>query len=446
MPRSEPVFATDPYLRQRQAQSILCLPLITQSKLIGVLYLENNLAPRVFTPARISVLRLVASQAAIALENTRLYRDLASAKPRSAAWSTPISSASSSGTLDGQILEANDAFLRIVGYDRAGSPRRAPALDGSDATGMAGHPSPMVDARTEDDRECPTLRKGILPERRQPCARAGGRDELEEARNQGVAFVLDLTERKRAEQEHERLRKLELDLAHMNRVGMMGELTASLAHEISQPIAAARNNARAAMHFLDRSPPDLGEVREALGCIVDDAVRAGEIIERIRDHIRKAPPRKDRLDLNEAIKEVIVLVRSAIIKSRVSVQPRLTEGLPPVQVDRVQVQQVVMNLILNAIEAMRPVDDGTRELVISTEQSQLDGVLVAVRDSGPGIGPEHRERVFEAFYTTKSSGIGLGLSICRSIIDAHEGRIWVEANEPRGTVFQFTLPAWTSNS
>ena len=235
-------------------------------------------------------------------------------------------------------------------------------------------------------------------------------------------------------------------LAHMNRIGIMGELTASLVHEISQPIGAARNNARAAMRFLDRSPPDLGEVSEALGCVVGDADRAREIIERLRDHIRKAPPRKDRFDLNEAIKEVIVLVRSAIIKNGVSVQPRLTEGVPPVKADRVQVQQVVMNLILNAIEAMRPVDDGARELVISAEQSRVDGVLVAVRDSGPGLGPEHRERVFEAFYTTQSSGMGLGLSICRSIIDAHEGRIWVEANEPRGTVFQFTLPAATRNS
>src|ERR1700692_3031186 len=200
------------------------------------------------------------------------------------------------------------------------------------------------------------------------------------------------------------------------------------------------------MRFLDRSPPDLGEVSEALGCVVGDADRAREIIERLRDHIRKAPPRKDRFDLNEAIKEVIVLVQSSIIKNGVSVQPRLTEGVPPVKADRVQVQQVVMNLILNAIEAMRPVDDGARELVISTEQSQVDGALVAVRDSGPGIDPQHRERVFEAFYTTKSSGMGLGLAICRSIIDAHEGRIWVEANEPRGTVFQFTLPAATRDS
>ena len=171
-----------------------------------------------------------------------------------------------------------------------------------------------------------------------------------------------------------------------------------------------------------------------------DADRAGDIIDRIRDHIKKAPPRKDRFDLNEAINEVIVLARSAITKNGVSVQTRLAEGLSPVQGDRVQLQQVVLNLILNAVEAMSSVEEGPRELLISTEQSQTGGVLVAVRDSGPGIDPEHLERVFDAFYTTKSSGVGMGLSICRSIIDAHGGRLWADANEPRGAVFQFTLP------
>ncbi len=168
--------------------------------------------------------------------------------------------------------------------------------------------------------------------------------------------------------------------------------------------------------------------------------RAGDIIDRIRDHIKKAPPRKHRLDLNEAINEVIVLARSAIVNNGVSVQTRLTEGLAPVEGDRVQLQQVILNLILNAAEAMSAVDEGARELLISTGRSRTNGVLIAVRDSGPGIDPDHIERVFDAFYTTKSSGVGMGLSICRSIIDAHGGRLWADANEPRGAVFQFTLP------
>jgi hypothetical protein len=255
-----------------------------------------------------------------------------------------------------------------------------------------------------------------------------------------VGTVIDVTERRRAEQERARLRQVEADLAHMNRLSMMGELVASLAHEITQPIATARNNARAALNFLDRQPPDLGEVREALGCVVGDADRAGVIIDRIRDHIKKAPPRKHRFDLNEAINEVIGLAQSAIAVNEVSVQTRLSDGLAPVEGDRVQLQQVILNLVLNAAEAMTAVHKGARDLLISSEQNRTNGVLVTVRDSGPGIDPERIERVFDAFYTTKPSGMGMGLSICRSIIDAHGGRLWADANERKGAAFQFSLP------
>jgi signal transduction histidine kinase len=179
---------------------------------------------------------------------------------------------------------------------------------------------------------------------------------------------------------------------------------------------------------------------------VSDADRAGQIIDRVRDQIKKAPPRKDHFDLNEAIDEVIGLARGAIAKNRVSVQTRFTEGLLAVLGDRVQVQQVVMNLILNAVEAMSAVDEGVRELLLGTEQSETYGILVAVRDSGPGIDPERREHVFDAFYTTKSSGVGMGLSICRSIIGIHGGRLWVEENKPHGAVFRFTLPIAEGNS
>ena len=250
----------------------------------------------------------------------------------------------------------------------------------------------------------------------------------------------DVTALVRAQEAHERLRRLESNLAHMNRLTMMGELAASLVHEISQPIATARNNARAAVRFFDRNPPDLGEVREALECIVSDADRAGDIIGRIRDHIKKAPPRKGCFDLNKAIDEVVALAESEITTNGVSVQARLAEGLVPVQGDRVQLQQVVLNLILNAVEAMSTVESGPRELLISTEQTQSGGTLVSVRNSGPGIDPDHVDRVFEAFYTTKSSGVGMGLSICRSIIDAHGGRLWADMNASRGAVFCFNLP------
>jgi hypothetical protein len=250
-------------------------------------------------------------------------------------------------------------------------------------------------------------------------------------------LLTDIEDRTRA---LARLDQMQLDFAHMNRVSVMGELVASLSHEITQPIASARIYARAAQNFLGMQPPDLGEVREALAGIVGNAGRAGDIIDRIRDQIRKAPPRRERFDLNAAIDEVIILGRTAIIKNRVWVQTRLSEGLFPVHGDRVQLQQVVLNLLLNAVEAMGSVEAAPRELLISTRQDHT-GVLVAVHDSGPGIDPEHLERVFNSFYTTKTSGTGMGLLICRSIIDAHGGRLWAEPNEPRGAIFQFTLPA-----
>jgi len=226
----------------------------------------------------------------------------------------------------------------------------------------------------------------------------------------------------------------------------MGELAASLAHEILHPIATARNNARAGMRYMDLHPPNLDKVRELLSRVVRDADRAKAIVDRMRDHIKKAPPRKEPVDVNEAINEVIGMVQRAIAKNRVAVRTRLAEGLIPVQGDRVQLQQVVVNLILNAVEAMSTVENGARELSISTEQCETGGIKVAVSDSGPGIDPQHLQRVFEPFYTTKASGVGMGLSICRSIIDGHGGRLWAEANEQHGTVFRFTLPATQDDS
>jgi PAS domain S-box-containing protein len=255
----------------------------------------------------------------------------------------------------------------------------------------------------------------------------------------------DVTAIVRGQRAEASLQTVQAELAHVSRVMTLGQLTASIAHEVNQPIGSARNNARAALNFLDRSPPDLGEVREALGCIVADADRAGGIIERIRDQIKKVPPRSDRFDLNRAIEEVIGLAQSMITENGVSVHRRLASGMAAVHGDRVQLQQVVLNLILNAVEAMSSVEADERELLITTDQSEANGTLVAVRDSGPGIDPKHLELVFEAFYSTKS-GMGMGLSICRSIIAAHGGRLWAAAAEPRGAVFQFTLPSAEAKS
>jgi signal transduction histidine kinase len=250
-----------------------------------------------------------------------------------------------------------------------------------------------------------------------------------------ATIVLESTRRER------QYREMQSDLAHANRVATMGQLTASIAHEIKQPIATARNNARAALNFLDKSPPDVGEVREALACIVDDTDRAGDVVDRIGSLIKKAAPRKEVVDLNAAILEVTAIIHSEALKSGVTVGTQLAGELPRIQGDRVQLQQVMLNLIVNAIQSMSGVEDGNRELNISTASIEPEGVCVAVRDTGHGLRPESLLRLFEPFYTTKPDGMGMGLSICRSIIEAHGGRLWATRWEPRGALFQFTIPA-----
>jgi len=271
-----------------------------------------------------------------------------------------------------------------------------------------------------------------------------GRAMFEGSENGGVGFVLDLTELKRAEAEaresERRYREVQMELAHANRVATMGQLSASIAHEVNQPIGAAITYADAALRWLGANPPNLEEVREALGLVLESGVRAGEVIDRIRALAKKAPPRKDSLEINEVILEVIGLTSREMERNGISAQTQLAESLPAIQGDRVQLQQVIVNLLMNAIEAMSGMSEGLRELLISTANS-APGVLVSVRDSGPGLTPESVERLFESFYTTKPGGLGMGLSICRSMIEAHGGRLWASANEPRGAVFQFTLAA-----
>jgi signal transduction histidine kinase len=260
--------------------------------------------------------------------------------------------------------------------------------------------------------------------------RDGRSDEIGAMATAVQVFKESIIERQRAQAE----------LAHVNRVATMGQLAASIAHEVNQPIGATVTNAQAALRWLGARTPDLDEVRQALDQIVKDGKRASDVVSRIRALVKKAPERKDRFDFNEAIFEVIALTRSEVLRHGVSLQTHFATGLPRVQGDRTQVQQVILNLILNAVEAMSGSREGERELLIRTRTDDSDAVLVAVRDSGPGLDPTNMDRIFEAFYTTKPEGMGMGLSICRSIIDAHGGRLWAAANIPRGAVFQFTLP------
>ncbi|MGO4764942.1 AAA family ATPase [Cupriavidus sp. 2KB_3] len=441
---AEPSFSADPYIRRHRARSVLCLPLTNQTKLIGALYLENNLTARVFSPARIAVLKLLASQAAISLENARLYRDVAEREAKIGR----LVDANIIGIVvwrgEGTILDANEAFLCMVGYER----------------------EELVSGRVGwDDLTPPELRQ-INHHAQAEVERTGHAQPFEKAyvrkdgsrvpvivglatfgagRKEGVAFVLDLTERKQAEarlhQGEQRYREIQAELAHANRVATMGQLAASIAHEVSQPIAATVTNAQAALRWLGAQPPNLDEVGLALSRIVKDANRAGDVLGRIRQLIKKAPPRKERVDINQAIGEVVALTRGEADKGRATVQAALADGLPGIEGDRVELQQVLLNLIMNALEAMVGIDDGVRQLHIRTAQAEAGTVLVTVTDTGPGFAPHDADRVFAPFYTTKATGLGMGLSICRSIIEAHGGRLWASPNQPRGAVVQFTVPA-----
>jgi C4-dicarboxylate-specific signal transduction histidine kinase len=251
-----------------------------------------------------------------------------------------------------------------------------------------------------------------------------------------ATIALESTRRER------QYREMQMALAHANRVATMGELTASITHEVNQPITAAITYALAARRFLKAEPPNFHEVDDALSLIIKEGDRAGEVVERVRALIKKVPARKDAVAIDDAILEVIALTRAEAANNSVSVRTQFAEGLPRVQGDRVQLQQVMLNLTVNAIQAMRGVGEGARELQISIEAVPSEGaVRVGVRDTGPGLSPESLPRLFEPFYTTKPEGMGMGLSICRSIIEAHGGRLWATGCEPRGALFQFTIPA-----
>ena len=255
--------------------------------------------------------------------------------------------------------------------------------------------------------------------------------------NRPVLLIVceDISEARRTA---EALREVQTELAHANRVASLGQLTASIAHEINQPITAALSSGSAALRWLDQGDPEAA--RRSIERAIRDVTRVADVISGVRTLVRKAAPRTESFDMNEAIREVMVITHGEAAKHGISVESQLAEGLPPIEGVRVRVQQVILNLVMNAIEAMSGVGEGPRELLIKSEKPGPDSVLVAVQDSGPGLDPATADRAFEAFYTTKPEGLGIGLSICRSIVEAHGGTLAVSANVQRGAIFQVRLP------
>ena len=581
-------FPADSYIRQHHARSILCLPLINQAKFIGVLYLENNLASHVFTPTRIAVLKLLASQAAISLENTRLYRDLEERETKI----RRLVDANIMGifiwNLQGKILQTNEAFLHMLEYSRedllsglvhwrdltpaewqdrderavaelkatgAAQPfqkecfrkdgSRVPVLfgaamfEGSGNEGVAfvldlseqkraeealraseerwsvlaenssagialiapngrfiaanlalqemlGYTESELQGRTvtdishEEDRASTEARIADVYAGRRRVYRLEKRylrkngnvmwadvsSVLVPASGSVSAFfsviIVDITKRKQAEEKlHQKeisLREAQTELAHVSRVTTMGELAASIAHEVNQPLAGILTNANASLRWLLRDSPNITEACEAIRRIIRDGSRAGDVITRIRALFKKASAAREPVDINQIIQEVLILTQSELQKERISLRTQFANDLPVVLGDKIQLQQVILNLVLNGIEAMSGVADGARELSVSSQKvtkilreagkemvpdnalTDSASLLIAVRDSGPGLDATELQQVFAPFYTTKSQGMGMGLAISRSIVEAHQGHLWATANVPQGAIFQFTLP------
>jgi signal transduction histidine kinase/GAF domain-containing protein len=452
-------FAGDQYFSQHRVRSILCLPLTHEARLTGQLYLENNLAPRVFTPNRIAVLKLVASQAAISLENARLHTELINENRvrkdaeenlrQSEAFLIQAQQISQTGSWywnvkTGEVRWSAEHF-RLFAYDPATTqpsyavfvkpihPEDRPSIEQTIATAVAEKGQFQLEYRI------------VLPDGTIKHLLSIGHPGMTEAGDlEYIGTLMDITERKRAEaeaRESERsYRELQTELAHANRVATMGQLSASIAHEINQPIAGVITNANAGLRWLGARRPNLEEARQAFGRTMRDGNRAREVIDRVRALARKAPPRFDRLDINEAIREVIALAQAEMRRNRIQLQSRLGDGLPHIAGDRVQLQQVTTNLIVNAVEAMSDVSEGPRELTIVSGAGSSNDVFVEVQDTGPGLDPANLDRLFQSFHTTKPDGMGMGLAISRSIVEAHGGWLSAAPNQPHGAVFRFTLP------
>jgi PAS domain S-box-containing protein len=439
-------FADDAYVRDHHARSVLCLPLLKQSRLLGILYLENSLAARVFTPARLAVLKLLASEAAISMENTRLYADLQERESRVRRLVDSNIIGIFIWNVDGRIIEANEAFLHIIGH----------AHDDLTSGRMRWKELTPVDWLESDELGLSDLhRSGIAqPYEKEFFRKDGTRVSVlmgaavyDKTQNEGVAFVVDLSDRKHAEEaaraSERRYHESQLELAHANRIAAIAQLAASTAHEINQPLSGIITNASTCLRMLDARPPNLAGARETARRTIRDGNRASDVIARLRALFSKKPLTLEPLDLNEAAREVIALSASELERNQVVVQSELAADLPSVTGDRVQLQQVILNLLRNASEAMDGIDDRSRHVLIKTARGEHDHVRLSVHDVGVGLEQHGVDELFEPFYTTKSDGMGIGLSVSRSIIESHHGRLWATPNDGPGITLSFSIPRAT---
>jgi len=444
-------FSADGQPRQKSARSVLCLPLVKQTKLVGALYLENNLAPRVFTSAKLAVLEVLASQAAISLENVRLYDELRMENSerrraeedlrRSEAYLSEAQRLSHTGTCawipsSGKVYWTEETFS-IFEYDPAITPTMELARRRLHPDDIAAFQQ-VIERASKDGRDYAHQYRLMMPDERvkhvQVVARAFRNDAGDV---EFVCSVMDVTAIRLAELELHRTRA---DLAHVMRVTSLGELTASIAHEVNQPLGAVMFNAEACQSWLDGDPPNMNEAHSALERIIRDSTRAGEVIRRIRLLAKKTDTKMAPLDLNELLSESLTFTQHELQSSRVALRVEQASALPVICADKVQLQQVILNLVVNAIEAMQPIKDRPRELLIRTQQDDARQARVTVTDCGIGFSAESADRLFSTFFTTKPNGMGMGLSICRSIIELHGGRIWAAPNAPHGASIHFTLP------
>jgi PAS domain S-box-containing protein len=457
------LFSQDDYLRQRCPRSVLCLPLVKRVNLVGILYLENNLAPRVFTAKRLAMLEMLASQATISLDHARVYAELTqensdrrkaeeALRGSEERWRKLFENSSTGValvTLDGRFIAANLALQKMLGYTEE-ELQRLTSLEVTHEEDRASTEAILAESVEGQRRDYRIEKRYRRKDGTVIWADLGA--TLVPATGNTPAFfaavVVDITERKRAEEElHQKevsLLEAQTQLAHISRVTTMGELAASIAHEVNQPLGAITNNVNACLRVLAAGSENLQEVEGALSDIVKGVDRVNCIIVRMRALAKKVPPEMARLHLEDVVADVLTLIHHELTRRHVAVRTEVPKDLPPILGDRIQLQQVLLNLLMNGVEAMNEVAEGERKMSIRARRHEHSGrpaVLVSVQDSGVGLKPGEVDRLFEAFYTTKAHGIGMGLAISRSIVEAHGGRLWLEPARGPGATFEFILPA-----